>query len=191
MLPVVAVALCPHGAGSLPHGFRGSSQEGRMRTFLGSLTAVVGLALLVLAGGVRAAEEKTPLDKVPAKVLAAAKAKYPKAEIVSAEKEDENGKIVYEFKLTEGDKKWEATFTAGAKFVGIEEVIKESDLPAKVKEALRKKYPDAKIARVEKETTGEGEAAKVIYEILITTAKGKREVEFAPTGKIVAEEEKK
>ncbi|HEV3256965.1 MAG TPA: hypothetical protein VG013_08815, partial [Gemmataceae bacterium] len=65
------------------------------------------------------------------------------------------------------------------------------DLPAKVKEALRKKYPDAKIARVEKETTGEGEAAKVIYEILITTAKGKREVEFAPTGKIVAEEEKK
>jgi len=162
-----------------------------MRTSLRWLTVAVVPAVVVFAGGLRAAEKKITLDKVPANVLKAAKAKYPKAELVSAEQEDENGKTVFEFKLKEGEKKWEATFAADGKLVGIEEVIKESDLPAKVKTALQKKYSDAEVLRCEKETTGEGDSAKVVYEILIKTAKGKREVEFAPDGKVVGQEAKK
>ena len=159
-----------------------------MRVSMAGRMVCTVLAALMVAGGVRADEEKVPLDKVPAKVRQALKTKYPRAEVVSAEKEDENGKTVYEFKLKQGKKKWEASFTPDGDFVGIEEVIKESDLPAQVKEGLRKKYPHAKVLRVEKETTGEGDSAKVVYEIVVQDKKGKREVQFDPHGKFRGEE---
>jgi hypothetical protein len=53
--------------------------------------------------------------------MKAVKAKYPKAEIVSAEKGDQDGTKVYEFELKEGDKKWEASFTPEGKFVSSED----------------------------------------------------------------------
>jgi hypothetical protein len=154
-----------------------------------SMALIIGL--LVLGAAVaRADDEKIPLDKVPKKVLEAVKAKYPKAEIVAAEKGDQDGTEVYEFDLKEGDKKWEASFTPDAKFVSSEEPIKEADLPAKVKEAFKKKYPDAKVVEMEKETTGEGDKAKVVYEIVIEHGKGKLEVQFDPEGKFLGEEKK-
>ena len=55
-----------------------------MRNGLLSFAVVLGLAMAATA------DEKVPLDKVPAKVLEAAKAKFPKATLVSASKEDED-----------------------------------------------------------------------------------------------------
>src|SRR5262249_43989891 len=78
----------------------------------------------------------------------AVKARYPKAEIVSASKGDHDGTKVYEFELKQGDKTWEASFTLDGKFDSSEEVIKESELPKKVKEAFRKKYKDAKMETI-------------------------------------------
>jgi hypothetical protein len=135
-------------------------------------------------------DEKVPLDKVPAKILDAVKAKYPKAKLVSAGKGDVDGTKVFEFKLKEGTKEWEAAFTLDAKFHSSEEPLKESDLPAKVKEAFTKKYGEVKILTAEKETTGEGDKAKVVYEIVIEHGKGKLEVQFDPEGKFVGEEKK-
>jgi uncharacterized membrane protein YkoI len=140
---------------------------------------------LAVAG---ADEEKIPLDKVPARVLEAVKAKYPKAEILGAEKEEENGKTIYEFGLKQGDKKWEASFTSDAKLVELEELIKEGDVPTTVKAAAAKKYPNAKASSIEKVTKYEGDAAKVFYEFVVETDKGKKEVVFDAAGKFVEEE---
>jgi uncharacterized membrane protein YkoI len=160
-----------------------------MRRLFGGLLAIVALSVGVVAW---AEDEKISLDKVPAKVKEAVKAKYPKAEIVSAELGDQDGKKVYEFDLKEGDKKWEVSFTPEGKFVSAEEpVAKEDDLPATVKEGFRKKYPDAKVVSIEKETSGEGDATKVVYEIVIEKGKGKVEVQFDPDGKFIAEEKVK
>jgi len=161
-----------------------------MRNYLSGLLSVAVFGLLGLAT-VRAEDEKIPLDKVPKAVLAAVKAKYPKAQIVAAEKGDQDGKAVYEFDLKDGEKKWEVSFTPEGKFVSSEEAIKESDLPAKVQVAFKKKHGDAKVVGIEKETTGEGAEAKVIYEIVIETPKGKLEVQFDPEGKFLSEEAKK
>ena len=87
-----------------------------MRTFRW-LEAVAVVGLLALAASTWAQEEKVPLDKVPAKVKDAVKAKYPKAEILVAVKEVEDGKTFYEFELKEGNKTFEAKFDADGRFV--------------------------------------------------------------------------
>lgn len=162
-----------------------------MRHLIGC-TAIAVVALM-LGVGVKADEkdEKLTLDKVPAKVKEALKAKYPKAEIVSASMGDVDGTKVFEFELKQGEKKWEAAFTPEGKFHSSEEALTEAQLPAKVKEAFRKKYPDAKVLAYEKAIEGEGEGEKVIYEILIEKGKDKVEIQIAPDGKIVGEEVKK
>lgn len=154
-----------------------------------ALSSVVLLSVLALGVAVRAeGDEKIPVDQVPKVVLNALKAKYPKAEIVTTEKGDQDGTIVFEFDLKEGKITWESSFTPDGKFVSSEEPVEESALPAKVKEAFQTKYPGKKVVSIEKETTGEGETAKVVYEIVIETDKGKLEVQFDTTGKFLGDE---
>jgi hypothetical protein len=131
------------------------------------------------------------LDQVPANVKAALKAKYPKADVVAAEKGDVDGTKVFEFKLKEGAREWEAAFTPDGKFHSSEEAVKEADVPAKVRDAFRKKYGDVKVVQMEKETTGEGAKAKVVYEIIFEKGKDKLEAQFDPDGKFLAEEKVK
>src|SRR5258708_9416390 len=65
-----------------------------MRTKRGmrSLTVAGLLAVLGLASGTRAQEEKIPLDRVPEAVMNSAKARFPGAEIKGASEETEDGK---------------------------------------------------------------------------------------------------
>ena len=77
------------------------------------------------------------------------------------------------------------------KFHSSEETLKEADLPAKVKDAFKKKYGEAKILTAEKETTGEGEKAKVAFEIIFEKDKVKTEAQFDPDGNYLAEEKVK
>ena len=162
-------------------------------TFLLSAATVVAVTTLAFVAIAQADDEgeKLPLDKVPAVVKDAVKAKYPKAEIVSAEKGDVDGTKVYEFEMKEGAKKWEVAFTPDGKFHSSEEPVAEADLPAKVKDAFAKKYGDAKIVSAEKETTGEGDKAKIVYEIILLKGKEKLEAQFDPEGKFLGEEKVK
>jgi hypothetical protein len=149
-------------------------------------------AVLLLVPATRAEDEgKIDLKDVPANVKDALKAKYPKAEVVSAEKGDVDGTKVFEFKLKEGGKEWEVAFTPDSKFHSSEEPLKEADLPAKVKEAFKKKYGDAKMVTAEKETTGEGEKAKVVFEIIFEKDQAKFEAQFDADGKFLGEEKVK
>src|SRR4051794_7041704 len=80
----------------------------------------------VVAGSVgflRADDDKSPLDKVPAAVAKAAKKRFAKAEVVGASKETEDGKTVYEVSVKDAGHKTDATFTEDGKLVSMERQI--------------------------------------------------------------------
>lgn len=161
-----------------------------MRAFVTGLGFVAGLALLLSAGAVRAdeKEEKIPLDKVPKAVLDALKAMYPDAELVSAEKEIEDGKTIYEVAIKNKGQKIEASFTPEGKFVEAEKAIDVKDLPKTVTDAIEAKYPKATIKRAEEVTKPDNFLG---YEVVIETAdKKKFEIELDAKGKILEEESK-
>ena len=161
-----------------------------MRAFVMGLGFVAVLALLVAAGAGRAdeKEEKIPLDKVPKPVLDALKAMYPDAELVSAEKEIEDGKTIYEVAIKYKGAKIEASFTPEGKFVEAEKTIDVKDLPKAVTDAIETKYPKATIMHAEEVTKPDNFLG---YEVVIETAdKKKFEIELDAKGKILQEESK-
>jgi hypothetical protein len=69
--------------------------------------------------------------------------------------------------------------------------LKEADLPGEVKDAFRKRYGDVKILTAGKETSGEGEGAKVAYEVVFEKGKENFAARFGPKGKFLSEEKVK
>jgi hypothetical protein len=155
-------------------------------------TAASTLALAALwALPAAAKEEKVSLDKVPAVVVKAEKAKWPKAEIVGIEREEENGKTIFEFGLKDGTRKLDVSFSSDGALVAVEETIAAGDVPATVRGALEKKHPQPTVVLVERVTEGEGKSAKIFYEYKIKTNQGGLELKFDLAGKLVSEEQKK
>jgi uncharacterized membrane protein YkoI len=159
-----------------------------MHPFRRLLALGVALGLLTVAAA-RAADEgekKVPLDKVPKAVLDAAKAKFEGAEIKGASTEKEDGKLVYEISLIHKGRKIDATFTPEGKVVSVEKEIKSGEVPKPVADALKEKYPRAKV-KIAEEVTEDG---KVKYEFLLDTGNGEVEAVFDPSGKLLKEEKK-
>ncbi len=155
---------------------------------------IVALALLLagsLVTGALAKEEKVPLDQVPAEVTKAEKAKWPKAEILGIEREEEEGKTIFEFALKEGARKWDASFDSEGAVIAVEETIAVKDVPQPVKVALAKKHPKANVLLVEKVVEGQGKSAKTFFEYKVKTSDGGLELKFDSDGKLVGEEVKK
>jgi Putative beta-lactamase-inhibitor-like, PepSY-like len=160
-------------------------QESTMRKFMGRLATVA--AMVVVTGVmVRADEEKIPLDKLPAAVVKAIKAKYPKAEMVSAEAGDENGKKQFEVELKNEGHNLEVTISPDGEILVVEKIIPVKDLPKIVSEAVEAKYPKAVIKKVEEISKQDSVSG---YEVQIVTAdKKKLEAEFDVKGKFIEEE---
>ncbi len=69
-------------------------------------------------GKILQVEERIALDKVPAAVIKAFAARYPKAKVDAAEKQTpSSGSVTYELGFTIGATRKEATFTEAGKFV--------------------------------------------------------------------------
>jgi uncharacterized membrane protein YkoI len=161
-----------------------------MRAFARGPGFVAVLALLLSTGAVRAdeKEEKIDLKDVPKAVLGALKAMYPEAELVSAEKEVENGKTIYEVAIKNKGQKIEASFTPEGQFVEDERTIDVKDLPKAVTDAIDAKYSKATIKHAEEVTKPDNFLG---YEVVIETAdKKKFEIELDAKGKILEEESK-
>ena len=134
-----------------------------------------------------AGEEKVPLDKLPKAVLDAVKAKFPDAELIGAEKEEEDGKVIFEVAIKVKGQHIDVSLTPEGKIVEIEKAIAVKDLPKAVAESLEKKYPKATVKKTEEVTEGD----KVSYEVLLVTADKKLlEVVFNAKGEVVEEEAK-
>jgi hypothetical protein len=161
-------------------------KEDSMRKVLCGLLVMAITGLVVRADDEK--EEKVPLDKLPKAVVEAVKAKFPKAELVSAEKENEDGKIVYEVAIKNEGSRIEVIVTPEGKILVVEKEIESKDVPQAVKEALKKKYPEATVKKIEEIIKNDKTEA---YEFLLVTGKKKTvEVKFAPDGKFLEEEKK-
>lgn len=154
---------------------------------------MMAAALFVLAAPARADEEKVPLDRLPKAVVDAVLKRFPKADLVSAEKDVEDGKTLYEVAITAGKTKVEVTATAAGEVVEVEKAIAATALPKPVTAALAARYPKATYRIVEEIfKVKEGKDQPVYYEVLVETADKKLvEVQLAADGKVIATEDKK
>ena len=109
-----------------------------MRLFF---VATAALVLSFMATELLLAEaDDVPLNKLPPAVVAAVKARFPKAELLSAEKKTEKEKMIYEVDLKYDGHKTEARLTLEGKWVSIEKTIETKDAPAAVLAAVADKY---------------------------------------------------
>jgi uncharacterized membrane protein YkoI len=156
-----------------------------MAKFLAGAAVVLLVVVGAWAGG--DGEKTVPLNKVPKKVLAAVKAKYPNAKIRGASTETDKGKTVYEIAITNKKQKIDVTLTPAGKIVSIEAEVAMKDVPKKVAKAMQSKYPKATVKLVELVTKGKTR----YYEFQLTTADGQTvEASFSPTGKYLPPEPK-
>lgn len=147
--------------------------------------------LLVFGLAARADEEKVELNKLPRAVAEAVRKTFPKARLVSASREVEDGKPLYEVRIKDGGQTVEVTATAEGAIVEIEKEITVRDLPRAVRSTLDEKYPGASLKKVEEIYKGK-KLDDLAYEVLLVARNKKTyEVKLDPRGKVVETEEKK
>ena len=158
----------------------------------GILLAMVTMAMVGFVG-LRAedGEEKVPLDKLPKAVRAAVTKRFPKATIVSAAKELEDKKEVYEVTIKEGEVNTDVTLTPEGVLLGFESSVAVKDLPKVITDAVAAKYPQGKITLAETVTkVKDGKETMEYYEVIVTSGTDTVELQILPDGKVKAEEKK-
>jgi uncharacterized membrane protein YkoI len=80
----------------------------------------VAVVMLALAASPVLAGQSVPVDKLDAKVTEAIKKKFPEAELVSAERETEQGKTKYEVKIRHQGANWEVDVTPNGEIIETE-----------------------------------------------------------------------
>ena len=161
-----------------------------MKCFL-SLATILSLSVFTLIQADD--EEKVALDKLPKAIVEAVKKKFPKAELVGASKEKEDGKTVYEVAIKDDGKKIDISLTDDGTILGLEKEISAKDLPKAVTETLESKYPKATYKSIEALIKiKDGKENLEEYEVLLATSEKKEvEVVLSTDGKIKKTEEKK
>jgi hypothetical protein len=159
------------------------------------LSALAGLVLLAAVAG-RAADEKEknkaekiPADKIPKAVMDTIKARLPGAEIISAEKETEDGKVVYDIELKHKGRKYEMDIHEDGTLIEIEKEVAAKDVPEAVTKALKAKYPDATVKEVMEVNKVKGKTETPDhYEVTLKVGDKEREVLVSLDGKSVKTE---
>lgn len=148
-----------------------------MQKVLRLITSATLFALLTPAA--RAEDEKVEIDKLPPKVVATLKAKFPGAMITTATKATENGEVIYDIEMKKDGRKHEMDLKEDGTIVNFENEIAVKDLPAAVTNAVKAKYPGCTIKEaMEVMVIKDKKDVVEEYEVLIDTA-DKKEVELA------------
>ena len=148
------------------------------------VVAVITGGWLTLAVGSHAADEKVPLDKVPAKISAAINGRFPGAELKSVEKENEDGKIMWDVELTQKGRKYEMDIKDDGTIIEIEKGVAEKDFPAACAAAVKKNYPTATIKDIMEVNKVEGtKETPIHYEVTLEQDKKEQEIVVSLDGK--------
>jgi hypothetical protein len=160
---------------------------GKFVSWSGAVAIVTGFVFASVARSEDNKEEKVAVDKIPKKVMEVINKRFPDAKITSAEKETENGKVVYDIELTHKGRKYEMDIKEDGTILEIEKQIDAKDLPKAVTKAVEAKYPKASLEEIMEVNKVEGKKEKPIhYEIVIVTAdKKKLEVIVSLDGKSI------
>ncbi len=134
------------------------------------------------------ADEKIALTQVPEAVLNAAKAKFPKAELLSAEKEVDGGKTIYEITVKDNGQRADIEISADCKILAVEKTIAIKKVPSAVLDTLKAKHPHATIKKSEQIYKND---KLVAYELVIAVSSDtSAELTFQPDGKLLEEEKR-
>jgi Putative beta-lactamase-inhibitor-like, PepSY-like len=134
-----------------------------------------------------AQEKKMDKKDLPKAIVESFQKSYPKAEIKGASIEKEKGKTYYEIESLDGKQKRDLLYTKNGNIAEIEETLNTNEIPDFVNNSIMKKYPDGKIHKAEKLTTGE----KISYEVIVQYSGSKSEVVLDSTGNIKKAKQKK
>ena len=140
-----------------------------------SIFLVVALLVSIVACG----ESK---KDVPAKVKTAFSQKFPNAQNIKWDKENDT-EWEAEFKLN--SREYSANFNTDGEWMETEYEIEISELPAPVKATLDSEYKDFKIEEPEVSETAKG----IVYEVTVEKGKVEREVVIDRNGKVVSDKE--
>ena len=158
-----------------------------MRGIMGRLIAgaVACLVIVAVSAGADDKAEKIQPDKLPQKIKDAISARFPGAEVTSAEKEKENGEIVYDIELKHEGLHYEMDIKEDGTVVEIEKEIKNP--PEAITKAVKRKYPKATIKEVMEvnKVTGKEEKPEK-YEVTIEIDGKTKEVIVSLDGKTVS-----
>jgi hypothetical protein len=133
-----------------------------------------------------AGDEDIDVADLPKAVTEAIKKRFPKAEIKSAEKGEEDEKPIFEAGIKSDGHNIDVTLTPDGDILSFEKTVKENELPKAVKESLGEKYPHATIKLVEE--VWENDKLTGYEATVVTADKKKIAVTFDPAGKLVEEE---
>jgi hypothetical protein len=143
---------------------------------------IAGLTSQAIAG-----DKKITKKDVPAAVLKAFEAAFPKVKVNEYLTESEGGKTFYEFETVEGTIKRDILYTPEGTLVEVEEVLTTETIPAEIAKAVTADIPKAKIVGGEKTTKGND----VTFELKIKSGKKTGKVVLSADGKIIKKEMKK
>lgn|SRR5262245_5249699 len=152
------------------------------------MKTIVSLSVCVLlslpAAPARAQDEKVDLDKIPEKVMATLKAKFPGAKITAATKAKENNETIYDIEMTKDGKKCECDLKENGTIVNFENEIAVKDLPTAVVKAVQAKHANCKLKEaMVTMVIKDGKDVIDGYEVLIDTADNKEvELTVSPDG---------
>ncbi len=155
---------------------------------------VGGLFMAVLAGLLLAqpaahaqGKDKLDLDTIPKQVMAALKAKFPKAEIHHWTKVKDGDIVVYDIEFKQEGRKFEADIKEDGTIHNWEKAVAIKDLPDAVKKAVEKQYPKSTLRDIMEITAVKNGTEELDgYEIVLEAADKKDvEVTVAPDGKIL------
>ena len=157
-----------------------------MRHFTSSLTA---FTLFFCIGVVAASAQDEPVspDKIPATVIDALHAKFPRAKIDTCTRAKEGDDVVYDIEFKQDGRKCEADITEKGAYINYEKAIEARNLPKAVRNAIEQRYPKSTMKEIMEETEVKGKEEKLsAYEVVLVTADKKDvEVRVSPDGKIL------
>lgn len=150
--------------------------------------AVAGLLVLVAAAPAQKAKKIAP-DKLPKKIKAAIFGRFPGAQVTSAEREVENGQVVYDIELKHKGRKYEMDIKKNGTIIEIEKEVAAKDVPPAVTKTVMAKYPKATIKEVMEVNKVKGKKETPDhYEVVLVMDGKEREIELSLEGKILKKE---
>jgi hypothetical protein len=114
-----------------------------MRGIIGWLNTIAVICLVTLAASTMADEktEKISPDKLPQNIKESIKDRFPGADVTSAEKENENGQVMYDIELKHEGRKYEMDIKEEGTIVEIEKEVATKNVPEAIIKAVNIRRP--------------------------------------------------
>ena len=160
----------------------------RNNPWSGIAAAVVLLLSVAVARGDRELVDILEPDEVPKPIQKAVQARFKDAEVISAYKENEDGKLLYGIIIRHQGHEIEVTLAPDGGILLFERTIKNEDLPKAVVNTLKDKYPEGTYSWPEEVVQADKREEKLVYyQVPVSLDKKQVEVRVTPEGKILKE----